>query len=1039
MSQNIYEEMGFSKVLSERALLMFGEDNIQEASEWLLRQSTLGSMPKRFKDGRNISFSYTFYKSKIKIEDEKYLVSDYDPKYNIIEIEPYADTYTDPRWISLSDPSIVWIREKHGTKPNFEPVTDVQNHELGDIYLPVEGAFLSDDDTNREKYNQMMQQFNTGINGLGNLSYYYSRLYIYGVQNKNLAQIWLSLLNYTDKYNEQLRIEPLSQQPKTINQQRQRHIKTKTWSKMILILEINNIPCSMSTEILSKPGARASICELIETGIDHETVTDLLELYKNYTRPRDYLKRLKRRWTNGCKSIFSIKNGIYQNGIFSGKLVMSGHIFLINSMAPESRFWIHLKNLLLLVKWGKRLVTHMEECLNENSVILTENNQFEYVQLTLPEWGTKVLSWCIEDHELYVPKQNDWPSDAYDHQKLALDWMIEKELKTLSNTKDNWKEVKLVSGFTFYKHLFGNVGTRIPNLNQNGGILGQCVGSGKTFTTIQLIKKMKLNDNWRKIDKKNRTLIVVPTSMIGSWVSEFKKWAPNIGINIYHGNRRKVDEMEIFITTYRVVCNELSTDAYNNTDFRNIIWRRVVLDEGHIIRNINGKTFKSLMNLKMNKTSTKWILTATPIVKSMMDMAAYYKFLQIYPFDDIGSMHRSSWSTMWALASYSESYPKIAGLMKHMNKRVMLYQNKSTVSRISDIFKPLVLDETILLKPTKTHKILMETLFEMTKIRFKQNFPASHMTKLKWIGWLRRSALSPMFVPQAAYGSPLEKKTSGGVSVTVTHFDKILSSLNSVSGEFGKIMLENLKNKDSKCPICLDVIDCPTVTSCGHIFCSECINLAFVNQSGHFKVCPCCRNQLQNSILHEVDMKPVSSYQEHEHVIMEDIMVGASKVSKQTLTYLEIVKKEKNPKNEKIIEWLHSNNKKVIIFTGYKKGVDSISQALINNNIKYSKLDGSMSVKQRTQSIQSFQTDVNVKVFILSKRCASTGLSLTAASTVIFYEPCLNKAYRKQCIGRIERIGQKAKQLNIITLALSNSIEEKLIENKTSLKDLDLI
>ena len=105
MSVNVYEEMGFSKILSERALLMFGVEDIQSASEWLLRQSTLGSMPKRFKDGRNIEFKYTFFKSRIQIEGEKYLVSDYNSTFNIIEIEPYADNYTDPRWISLSDPS----------------------------------------------------------------------------------------------------------------------------------------------------------------------------------------------------------------------------------------------------------------------------------------------------------------------------------------------------------------------------------------------------------------------------------------------------------------------------------------------------------------------------------------------------------------------------------------------------------------------------------------------------------------------------------------------------------------------------------------------------------------------------------------------------------------------------------------------------------------------------------------------------------------------------------------------------------------------
>ena len=1037
--QNIYEEMGFSKILSERALIMFGEDNIQEASEWLLRHSTLGLMPKRFKDGKSDNFNYTFFKSKIQIEDEKYLISDYNSKYNIIEIEPYADNYTDPKWISLSDPSIVWIRERHCTKRVFQPVQDVQKHLLGEIYLPIRGAFLSDDDTSREKYNQMIQQFNTGLNGLGNLSYYYSRLHIYGVQKKELANIWLSFLHYTDKYNEQLRIEPDMPQPKSINQQRQRHVKTKMWSKMILILEINGIPSHESSQLLATPNARASICELIQRGIDNETVSDLLELFKNYSRPRDYLKRLKRNWTNGCKSIFSVENGSFQNEIFSGNLYMSHHIFHRDSMAPESKFWIHLKNIFHLISWGKRLVDDTDNCLSENSVILTRNSVFEYVQLTLPEWGLKLLSWCKEDHQLYNPIQNDWPVDSFDHQKMALQWMMDKELKSLTNEKDNWKQVSLTSGFTFYKHLFGNITNKIPNLNQNGGILAQCVGSGKTYTSMQIIKYTNLNDNWRTACQTNKTLIIVPTSMIGSWVNECKKWAPNIGINVYHGNRRKVDDMEIYITTYRIICNELSSDAYNDTEFSNILWRRVILDEGHMIRNVHGKTFKSVMNLKMQKICTRWILTATPIIKSMMDMTAYYKFLQLYPFDSIGTSYRSCFSTMWALASYSESYPKIANLMKEMNKNIMFYQTRSDISRISSIFTPLVKDEHIFLEPSQNHKSLLDTLFEMTKARFKINAPISHMIKLKWIGWLRRAALDPNFIPMAAYGIPLEKKSAGGVSVTVTDLDKLIPTLSSVSEEFGKNILNNLKNKDSKCPVCLDVIDCPTVTSCGHVFCSECINLTFINQTGHVKVCPCCRTQLQNSILHEINMNPIESYENNDFTIIEDIMVGASKISKHIVDQLDIAKNEINLKNKKIIDWIRLNNKKIIIFTNYSKSVQSISKELKQNDIKYSLIDGSMSVKQRTTSIYNFQNDEDVKVFILSKRCASIGISLTAASTIVFYEPCMNKAYRKQCIGRIQRIGQRADVLNIITLVMKNSVEEKLVENKISLHDLNLV
>ena len=61
------QSMGFGLDLCEEAVTLFNDD-INSASEWLVRKTTLGKMPKRFKENRDQEFNYTFYNSRVRIE-----------------------------------------------------------------------------------------------------------------------------------------------------------------------------------------------------------------------------------------------------------------------------------------------------------------------------------------------------------------------------------------------------------------------------------------------------------------------------------------------------------------------------------------------------------------------------------------------------------------------------------------------------------------------------------------------------------------------------------------------------------------------------------------------------------------------------------------------------------------------------------------------------------------------------------------------------------------------------------------------------------
>ena len=66
-------------------------------------------------------------------------------------------------------------------------------------------------------------------------------------------------------------------------------------------------------------------------------------------------------------------------------------------------------------------------------------------------------------------------------------------------------------------------------------------------------------------------------------------------------------------------------------------------------------------------------------------------------------------------------------------------------------------------------------------------------------------------------------------------------------------------------------------------------------------------------------------------------------------------------------------------------------------------------------------------VFFLTSRTSSTGINLQSASCIVFLEPFLLKSTQKQAIGRIQRIGQEAREVEIVHLITTNTFEQNLM------------
>ena len=118
---------------------------------------------------------------------------------------------------------------------------------------------------------------------------------------------------------------------------------------------------------------------------------------------------------------------------------------------------------------------------------------------------------------------------------------------------------------------------------------------------------------------------------------------------------------------------------------------------------------------------------------------------------------------------------------------------------------------------------------------------------------------------------------------------------------------------------------------------------------------------------------------------------------------------------------------KILLFSGYTSMFPLIEEELKNGKIRYFKLTGSTKVDERIKMVDEFNSNPDIKIFLISLKAGGTGLNLTGADMVIHYDPWWNISTENQATDRAYRIGQK-NNVQVYKLITKNSIEEKIYE-----------
>ncbi len=137
----------------------------------------------------------------------------------------------------------------------------------------------------------------------------------------------------------------------------------------------------------------------------------------------------------------------------------------------------------------------------------------------------------------------------------------------------------------------------------------------------------------------------------------------------------------------------------------------------------------------------------------------------------------------------------------------------------------------------------------------------------------------------------------------------------------------------------------------------------------------------------------------------------------------------------KLLKAYIENGHKVLLFTSFRSALANLKKILDEENITNYTIDGSVTSKERSTLVDSFNKD-NTNVFLITLKAGGTGLNLTSADVVIHYDLWWNPQVENQATDRAHRIGQR-NNVEVIKLVCTGTIEEKIIDLQNKKKILN--
>lgn len=135
-----------------------------------------------------------------------------------------------------------------------------------------------------------------------------------------------------------------------------------------------------------------------------------------------------------------------------------------------------------------------------------------------------------------------------------------------------------------------------------------------------------------------------------------------------------------------------------------------------------------------------------------------------------------------------------------------------------------------------------------------------------------------------------------------------------------------------------------------------------------------------------------------------------------------------------LLQGVIEGGNRALVFSQFVSFFDIVRRELDKQGVPYYYIDGSVSVKKRTELVNQFQ-EGTCPVFLISLKAGGLGLNLTGANYVFHLDPWWNPAIEQQATDRAYRIGQN-QAVTVYHLVSKHTIEEKIIRLHQTKRDL---